>query len=103
MKILTKDMAIDNKMWIHTSMTQSGQSHEKYTVELRYDNNIAMDQYKVDLCDNIYISEISNMVVIMESLAYSNDLYHSLGKENKRVSSQPRVFILIQNSTNLAM
>jgi hypothetical protein len=54
-----------------------------------------MTQYKVDLCDNIYINEIVNMMFALEYTAYSNDLQHSLGKSYNRVSTQPRVFILI--------
>jgi hypothetical protein len=29
MKVLTKDMATKDTMWIHISMTQSGRSHER--------------------------------------------------------------------------
>ena len=94
-KILTSDMAIDNTMWIHTFMTQLCHIHKKYTVELRYEKSIATNQYKLELCDNIYIIEISNMVVILESFTYSSDLHHIFGKAHKILSSQPRVFIMI--------
>jgi hypothetical protein len=60
---------------------------KEYTVELRYEKNIATNQYKVDLRDNIYISEISNMVVILESSTYSNDIHCSLVKEHNKVSA----------------
>jgi hypothetical protein len=66
MKALTKDMATKDTMWIHISMTQLGRSHEKYKMELRYDKKIAIDQYKVGLCDIIYISEIVSMMTILE-------------------------------------
>ena len=59
MIILTKDMAIDHTLWIHTFMTQEDHSHQKYTMELRHDKNIAMDQYTVDLCDSIYQTQIN--------------------------------------------
>jgi hypothetical protein len=49
----------------------------------------------VDLCDNIYINEIANMVVILESCTYSNGLHCSLGKVHNRMSAQPRVFVMI--------
>jgi hypothetical protein len=44
--------------------------------------NIATDQYEVDLCDIIYISEISKFLIILEYFTYSNDLHHNLGKEH---------------------
>ena len=40
---------------------------KEYIVELRYEKNISTDKYKVDLCDNIYISEIGSMMAIPES------------------------------------
>jgi hypothetical protein len=45
--------------------------------------DLAMDQYNVDLCDNIYLS------------IFSNDLLCNLGKEDKIVNAQPNVFITI--------
>jgi hypothetical protein len=57
---------------------------KKYIVELRYDKNIATDQYKVDLCDNIYISEIASMMDILEYSKYSNNLHHNLGEARNK-------------------
>jgi hypothetical protein len=53
---------------------------KEYTVDIRYDKNIVTDQYKVDLCDNIHINEITNMMTIMESTKYSNNIDFNLGR-----------------------
>jgi hypothetical protein len=50
MKIMTRDMAISRLWKIHIGAT------------IR--QNIATNQYDVDLCDNIYISNISNMMIV---------------------------------------
>jgi hypothetical protein len=57
---------------------------EEYTMELRYEKNIATYQCKVDLCDNIYISEIANMMAILKSFKYSNNLHRNLGKSHNK-------------------
>jgi hypothetical protein len=69
-------------------------------MDLWYEKNIATDQYKVNLCDNIYINEIANMMVILKSTTYSNDLQRSMGKTYNRVSAKPRAIILIPKQSD---
>jgi len=57
--------------------------------------NIATNQYNVDLCDIIYISKISSMMIILKYFTFSNDIHHILRKAHNRVSPQPRVFVPI--------
>jgi len=47
------------------------------------------------LCDSIYISNISSMMIVLEYFTCSNHLHRILGKEHNRVNSQPRVFVSI--------
>jgi hypothetical protein len=79
MKELNKYMATKDTMWIHISMTQSSHSHEKIHSGAMICQNIAMDQYKVELCDGIHMNTISNMVTILESSKYSYNIHRNLG------------------------
>jgi hypothetical protein len=49
--------------------------------------NIATNQYNVDLCENIYISKIINMMIVLKYFTFSNDLHRSLGKSYNRVNA----------------
>ena len=54
MEAMTKEMATRDTMWIHTFMTQLTRSHKRIQMWIYGRNKyIAMDQYNVDLCDNI--------------------------------------------------
>ena len=43
-----------------------------------------MEQYIVDLCESIYISEITKMMTILEYTKDSNNLHCNLGEENNK-------------------
>lgn len=75
MRVSTKDRATTNTQWIHTTMTnrtKCSQNNTHWSYVMR--DNIATDQYKVDLCD----SKSTNVMTILESIKYSINLHRNL-------------------------
>ena len=76
MQVSTKDMAMTNTLWIHTSITKgqnAATNNTQWTYIIR--KNIAIEQYKVDLCD----SKSTSMMTILESKKYSTNPHQKLG------------------------